>query len=364
MSPPSASIRALGKSAANVIRGFRPVPADIRDRADAALAELVAAGHPEVADWEILGWRSGDPVSLDLGSGAGPQRNSAAVAVLRLSSGPAAAAGLTRAAAAIAALRVAATPDACALVPELIGQGGNGPETWSAERWLPGVPGQTVLRRDPERRAVLAAAAAVLEGLQAPSRIQLGPDELARLVRGRLASIVAHLDDRLVGAQDRERLRSSVEALAVRLAGATVRVGWIHGDLWLGNVLVAPGRSAVGRTAADRPVVSGFVDWDSAAPDEPLLLDLLHLAVTTQRHVDHRSLGAAIAERLADPTWSADDLAVLGAAPETALDGVPPADALRLLWLQAIAANLARHPSLGGDRSWVDENIHRVVAWL
>jgi aminoglycoside phosphotransferase (APT) family kinase protein len=365
----SASIRAVGRGAASAIRALRPVPADVRVRADAALAEVVAAGHPEVADWDIVGWRSGDPISVDLGSGAGPQRKSLPIAVLRLAGTAAASAGLGRAAAAIRALRAAATPEACALVPELLGVGGPADGAWSVERWLPGVPGQKQLHRDDQRRIILRGAATAVRGLQEPTIRRLEAADLDRLVERRLGTILDRLDGQLLGVAERDRMRRAAAGLRTRLDGATVRLGWIHGDLWLGNVLVAettPGVVGAARAAVapHGPAITGIVDWDSAGPDEPLLLDLLHLAVTTRRHVDRRSLGAAIADRLGDGTWRDDDAAVLGGDVTAALDGIAPADALRMLWLQAIAANLARHPTLGRDRSWVAENVLRVVAWL
>ena len=67
-----------------------------------------------------------------------------------------------------------------------------------------------------------------------------------------------------------ERLRAELHDA---LAGQAMATSWIHGDYWLGNVLVDAGR---------RNVV-GIVDWERAAPDELPLHDLMHLLLFTRQ---------------------------------------------------------------------------------
>jgi aminoglycoside phosphotransferase (APT) family kinase protein len=139
--------------------------------------------------------------------------------------------------------------------------------------------------------------------------------------------------------------------------GRKLSAGWIHGDLWPANVLVDQASHQL----------TGLVDWDSAAPDELPLHDLLHLALTTRRLVERRPLGAVVAELLQGAGWTPDDMAALGPGAEigdgpAAFDGLGAPTALRLFWLRAVEVNVDRRPALARQRAWVRANVVSVLA--
>ena len=333
----------------------------------------IATSRPGAASWSILDARPGDPSLFLLGRPGGE-----ADAVLRVAHEPSARTGLVRAAAALDALGTtgaAGEPgpleQAGLRIPAVIARSEDGAPSWLAETALTGVVGTTALADPAARRTLLrgaASAARLVSGLAPETRV-VGAPEIERWVTGRVR-VIAPLVGDVPGPAG--SAGASLEALgadlSAALVGRSIGLGWIHGDLWPANVLIDP---ATGR-------VSGLVDWDSAEPGEPILQDLLHLALTTRRRVERRDLGALIVELLNGAPWAEDDLLVLGsgAAEPTATDsdgaadppdlaafgGLDRATAVWLYWLRAIDINLVRHPELAADRRWVDANVGRVLA--
>ena len=84
----------------------------------------------------------------------------------------------------------------------------------------------------------------------------IGDDEIERWVRDPAAHVRAALP---------RKMRSVLDRVEDELVGALrhrqVARGWVHGDFNAANVLVDGGR------------ISGIVDWDTADPDSPVVID-------------------------------------------------------------------------------------------
>ena len=144
------------------------------------------------------------------------------------------------------------------------------------------------------------------------------------------------------------------ELLRAYLQGAELPLTWIHGDFWLGNLLID--------TAAGG--FSGVIDWDRASPNEIPLHDLFHLLVYTRKLVCGTELGEEVVDYLLPGGFTASEQALV----ETALKqlGLPRGrDALRamslLYWLRVIAANLSRYPDRQTDMTWLGKNVLLVL---
>ncbi len=224
-----------------------------------------------------------------------------------------------------------------------------------------------MLETPDDRFRMLSAISTAIGRVHAvTSQTVIVDDRLSRCwVRDRVAA-VADILDRLPGRSSSPgRLAGLESALTAELSGRQLAIGWIHGDLWPANVLVQ----------GTEPVVSGIIDWDSAAADELAVHDLLHLAITTRRLIERTDQGAVLADLLSGGTWTRDDEVVLG--PPGALDsaergvdamddrrfgGIPARTAVWLYWLRFVGSNLARHQDLATDRAWVAANVTAVAA--
>lgn len=217
--------------------------------------------------------------------------------------------------------------------------------TCAVERAVAGVPARVAARdRRPTERIVslVAEAAAILHRETASST--LVDDELFDRWVGRPVEAIrrAHPEARGTVALE-ARLRGE-------LLGRTCTTAWIHGDLWLGNVLLDE--------RAER--IQGLVDWDAAVPQGVPLVDLLHLLVATRSSVEHAHLGAVVASVLQGRPWTDTERRVLGE--DRSAQAVPQDVAVLLMWLihvESVLGKSARPPS---DHRWFDRNVEPVLS--
>jgi hypothetical protein len=147
-------------------------------------------------------------------------------------------------------------------------------------------------------------------------------------------------------------LRAGVERLRRELSGAlldrTVRLSWIHGDYWPGNILAA--------TQSGR--ITGIVDWDQAAGDQLRLHDLLHLHLYARRLRRGEELGEVVIEAL--KAGVAEAIGVRTDRVDAWLDGIPPRESLLLYWLRHVTLFLDSDGHRD-NRYWIRNNIERVL---
>lgn len=310
-----------------------------------ALAQLPEIeGLPSTATWTILSaqcTRSGLGVVM-LGDAFGHP-----IAVLKVPGSASLEATLQRQGQALHALLVSkASRELSALLPRPFGSGTVAGHRFYVEQALRGISA-TALVRDPETRAPaltsMADAIRVLHsatGAYVTVNNQILVEWIDRPVM-RLAEISA-----VSRTYDRELCMLQAELRSAWL-DQSVRVGWIHGDYWPENVLLDP----------DTGRVTGIVDWDRAAGDEPPLHDLLHLLLYTRKLVRRCQLGEIVAELLARPRWEPLEERILH---DSGVFG--DRASVALYWLRHVSENLGRDRSYADNAPWAERNILNVLA--
>lgn len=239
------------------------------------------------------------------------------------------------------------------LVPEVRGQADVERHPWVLETALTGRP---LADLDPSGPDAAAGHAAALASIAILHRATAAPvdGELASAtwVDARLAIVRAMVREPSGWVPPSEAVRR-LDAIAVELAAVVAGVtsaSWIHGDLWAANVLLD-----------EAGAISGFVDWDSAAPGELPAQDVLHLVLYARKRRERRATGEIIASVLRTG-WDASDRALLElVATDADLAG---RSGLILTWLRFVEVNVQRHPRLAASSDWLERNVGQVVACL
>jgi aminoglycoside phosphotransferase (APT) family kinase protein len=202
-----------------------------------------------------------------------------------------------------------------------------------------------MLRAAAEAIAVLHEATATTVGG--------GPELMERWVDASLRELQRH------GGHGRgvtARLELLRDELHEALARGRFPAAWIHGDYWLGNLLF------------DRePSPTGIVDWETAAPLELPLHDVLHLVLYTRRIATGGELGQMLCDQLSRQRWSASERALLereGAW--QACGGLTERQVLLLYWLRHAAIHARQQGARAGQRYrlWERRNVLPVLASL
>jgi len=223
-----------------------------------------------------------------------------------------------------------------------------GDQPFVLERAMPGIAADTMASGSRMAASVTVGAASAIGVLHARTAHSAVVD--AALLR-------RWVDLRVDILARATRRRDAVETLRRRLhaawAGREVEIGWVHGDFWLGNVMVDP---ATG-------VAAGIIDWEWAARDELPAQDLVYACVHSRMLASGGELGDVVAEMLQRPAWEEGELALHSAA-HAAVDTVIDPDVLLLVWLRQVAANLVQSPGLAHNPLWVLRNVVSVLRAL
>jgi aminoglycoside phosphotransferase (APT) family kinase protein len=242
------------------------------------------------------------------------------------------------------------------LIPRPVAQGTVGQRTYRVDAALAGTAPGASISHDPARQRLRAVAAETIHFLHRAT-------ETVTRVDAELAErwVDARLHDLWPRGPRSGRLRSKLERLEHELHGAvegqTLRTGWVHGDFWLGNLLVSEGPGTI----------SGIVDWDAAAPAELALHDVLHLLVYTRRMATGRELGRIVGDQLRGAPWAAHERQLLERYAVWCHDGaLSERHALLLYWLRHASSHARQQGGRGGPRYrlWEVRNVHRVLAEL
>lgn len=225
------------------------------------------------------------------------------------------------------------------VLPLPLAAGTAGPGAFLLTNRLPGTGGND-----------LAAA----DGLTAAAVEAISPlHRLTRNVRRVDGGLVHRWVDR-PGERISRALRSGddvgrvTRAVRAELRGRALTLGWVHGDLHPGNLLVG----ADGR-------VTGIIDWGGAGEQDLPILDLAFWLLAVDASTRHREFGERVAARLAAARcWTRSETALL--------DGVPYAGlaagrtVLLLAWLRHVADNLA-NTDCAGNLPWLRSNVMVVL---
>jgi aminoglycoside phosphotransferase (APT) family kinase protein len=274
-------------------------------------------------------------------------------AVLRIALGHEARRSLTREAATVTALE----PDERLLdwrrlLPRVLAEGELDGATYLLQRALQGRNAASLLGAAPARRlqAVAAEAIGVLhERTAVPAVASVATvdrwlsDPVRRVGRAALACR---------GTRGRHALSRLTAEVRTAVIGRRVQVSRVHGDFWLGNLLVTgDGRSA-----------TGIVDWEFAGRHELPALDLLHLVVYTRTLAERRELGGVVRALLEGEPWSAEERTLLGSCDvELLRDERYARAALLLYWLRHLASNLAQSSRYLHSHVWLARNVEPVL---
>ena len=223
-----------------------------------------------------------------------------------------------------------------------------GDQPFVLERAMPGIAADTVPDGGRVAASVTVGAAlaiGVLHGRTA-HRVVVDAALLRRWVDARV-DILARATRR------REALDGLRRRLHAAWAGREVEVGWVHGDFWLGNVMVDPLTG----------VAAGIIDWEWAARDELPAQDLVYACVHARMRASGGELGDVVAEMLQRLVWDDAELALHRAAHAPIGSAIDP-DVLLLVWLRQVAANLVQSPGLAHNLLWVLRNVASVLRAL
>jgi aminoglycoside phosphotransferase (APT) family kinase protein len=151
--------------------------------------------------------------------------------------------------------------------------------------------------------------------------------------------------------------RDALDRLLVRvqrdLLGRSVKVSWIHGDFWAGNLLV----DEVSRA------ITGIIDWDLAAFPELPVHDVFQMLLLSRTIERRESLGQVVARLLNGGSWTTDERKLLETAGWATEDDVDLSTLLLLYWLRYVAA-IGQQQEHYVDHSvliWRLRNLHPVL---
>jgi aminoglycoside phosphotransferase (APT) family kinase protein len=239
------------------------------------------------------------------------------------------------------------------LVPDALAEGEMHGQYFLVNRLLPGQSALPLLADPMAAALVLRKASETIRDLHAATArdIRVGSAEVARWVAEPADSIVRALEGLPRPEASLQRLSNLREGLRSALDAQPARVGWIHGDYWLGNVLVDSDGE-----------VSGIVDWDRAGSEQLPHHDIFHLLFYSRSLMQHVELGRIVRAALVDPAWTVDERRVV----EDLRDAFPALpDVSRVLillyWLRFVADTLDQSDWFARKPGWLTENVEKVL---
>jgi hypothetical protein len=220
---------------------------------------------------------------------------------------------------------------------------------YSIEEALPGEQG-TRLLHGRRASAVLDASARLIDGLHSRTARERPVDDTA--VEAWVELPLRRLERFAHSRVRRGELQAGLERLRRDLTcsftGRTVRLSWIHGDYWPGNLLAS----------AESGRITGIVDWDQGAADQLRLHDLLHLYLYARCLRRGEELGDVVIEALKAGVPEA--IGVGANRVDAWIDGIPPRTGLLLYWLRHVTLFLDSDGHRD-NRYWIRNNIEKVL---
>jgi len=222
------------------------------------------------------------------------------------------------------------------------------------EELLPGEDGRAVLgsaARDAGVASVLASAATLHTSTGRAARVD---DPLLRAWVDEPVAVLAgwYTDAGRSSPAALDRLR---DVLRAGLEGREVSVGWVHGDLAPGNVLLS----------TDGRQVRGLVDWERATSTGLPQVDGVHLLLTVRMLTEGRELGDLVCDLLPRARDEAAG-AVQPGNPTAEPTGDPLDDPVLVLltWLHHVSGIVAKTDHYAPRSVWAARNVDVVLDQL
>jgi hypothetical protein len=272
---------------------------------------------------------------------------------VKVASGPSVALQLFREAFVLMNLQLE-IPTGGGLLPRLIAVGEVGAKRYIAMQALEGWNAEQLARTSLMReRGLILAASAIGDIHNATAGCtRIDADLVAAWSESALESVYTPL---IRSTSLEPRLNRVRERLARGLEGRSLRVGHVHGDFWLGNVLITP----------DAARVTGIVDWEAGAPKQLQLTDVLHLLLCSRAATQGGQLGDVVRGLLDGDPWLPHEWHVLEqSAPELLFDRELHTAALLLAWLRHASENFSQAGGYANNRTWMRRNVLQVLGAL
>jgi O-antigen/teichoic acid export membrane protein/aminoglycoside phosphotransferase len=188
------------------------------------------------------------------------------------------------------------------LLPRVLGEDLTGASPWMVESFLEGTPALDLLD-DLGAERLVELTVDTVQPLHGHALEHVVVDE--QLLRKWVDEPIDRLRAVPGPALYRHRDNAAYEHLRAELYdaldGKEVAAGLVHGDLWLGNVLVDPKRGEV----------CGLIDWDFAHEPAIVHADVMHLLIATRSAQTRMELGEVVVRGLAGEEWLPYELAAL-----------------------------------------------------
>jgi hypothetical protein len=237
-----------------------------------------------------------------------------------------------------------------AALPWTVREGEIAGRYYCVEELVPGEQTAQLVMRGRHVRAVLDASARLIDGLHSRTMQERQLDDGA--IEAWVHLPLRRLERFAVERRRCDELLTSVQRLRDDLAGSllgrTVRLSWIHGDFWPGNILAS----------SESRRITGVVDWDQAVPQQLRLHDLLHLHLYARRVQLAEELGDIVSSALMAGVPEAID--VPAGLIDAWGDGIPPRSGLLLYWLRYVTLFLDSDGHRD-NRYWLRHNVEKVL---
>jgi O-antigen/teichoic acid export membrane protein len=226
------------------------------------------------------------------------------------------------------------------LLPERLRQSADGGVSVVVDARLPGRPAT------PATASTRGLVAAIAPLHHSDRRSVIVSDELLESwVRTPAVSLSAALTARRLPTTG---ITALVDELESQLAGRRLHLGWTHGDLHPGNVLIVDER------------ITGLIDWSQASDTDLAELDLAFWLLTSGSRRSAAALGRQVARRLRAATpWTPHEQAVLAGTAQ-----IPDRTLLLLTWLRHVAGNLAKSERYAASPLWLRRTVVPVLKEL
>ena len=142
--------------------------------------------------------------------------------------------------------------------------------------------------------------------------------------------------------------------LRAGLEGREVSVGWVHGDLAPGNVLLS----------TDGRQVCGLVDWERATSTGLPQVDVVHLLLTVRMLTEGRELGDLVCDLLPARDEAAGAVQPGSQTAEPTGDPLDDPVLVLLTWLHHVSGIVAKTDHYAPRSVWAARNVDVVLDQL